>query len=824
MIKQNMMRPIFLKAGLSLTAMIFASAHAIAQDTDESALDALDNAPKPVVARVEPAGSVELRDAIRRIAQRPTDAYALTDAGYASLKLGDADAAYNFLIKAAALQPADSRIKAGLGAAQVRRENPFEALRLFDEAIKMGANERSIAFERALAYDLLGNFERAQQDYQLARTYQNNDEIAIRQAMSLSLAGRSADADAMLGPLIQKNMSEAWRARAFMLAARGNNNEASRITAGFLTPLEAQRLDGYLRQMPRLTAAQQAAALHFGHFPVGSNIGKDTPEIAKIAAANPRPPKGDERLVPTGQPLGGKTDGKPKKLSSAERRAQKEAEKAAKNAAKNPVKTGVTTASAQEAIERAARAKPAIITSKALPEPEAARPAVKIALPFPPAPPPVIKAAVEPPKPVVPSPAISVPASVKTEPATAAELPAIKTAPIQTATTVQTAAAAQNTPIVQTPTVIGTSVPPGPVATSNPVTAPVIAETDTKIVPVKVASTDPVETPTPKTNEPTPAMVSLDEKPVSVAPAPAANIETAAIKTAEAGNIAPDVPVKIAEAKPVMDTPPVKQINIPAEPQAAKPAIASLPTSANLPQGPQPDGSVVTQSAPAIGGVQPATAAPVIPEPVAPKPDVTAPSIDVASVQTPPVIVEETPKVIEPTPFEATPVETPTVAEVPVVAETPVEAPAPAFDLGNIVESIEIPESEQKRDVVPVDLKSIKAKPKTDAALNDGKDVKGKVDPKKSTSLSRIWVQVATGSDISGLAYDYRRLAKKYGILFNNVSGWTAEWGRSRRLLVGPFADMKAAKKWEADYRKGGGDGFIWQSEKGAEVDPIKAK
>ena len=78
---------------------------------------------------------------------------------------------------------------AGLATATVRTENPFEALRLFDDAIRLGISERSIAADRALAFDLLGNFGRAQQDYQLARTVSNSDDLIVKQAISASLGG-----------------------------------------------------------------------------------------------------------------------------------------------------------------------------------------------------------------------------------------------------------------------------------------------------------------------------------------------------------------------------------------------------------------------------------------------------------------------------------------------------------------------------------------------------------------------------------------------------------------------------------------------------------
>ena len=53
-------------------------------------------------------------------------------------------------------------------------------------------------------------------------------------------------------------------------------------------------------------------------------------------------------------------------------------------------------------------------------------------------------------------------------------------------------------------------------------------------------------------------------------------------------------------------------------------------------------------------------------------------------------------------------------------------------------------------------------------------------------------------------------------------AGATTEWGKTRRLLVGPFKDKKAAQDWLASYKKAGGDGFLFNSEAGQDVDPIK--
>ena len=302
-----------------------------AQAVDESALEALDQQTPAVVPNiVEPAGAVELRDAMRRISFSPSDADALADAGNASLLLGDANAALNFFTRANAIRPNNSRIVSGLAIATVRTENPFEALRLFDDAVRLGASERSIAADRALAFDLLGNFGRAQQDYQLARTVASSDDIIIRQAVSLSLAGQKEQADAMLLPLLQRNSPTAWRARAFMLAARGDLRESNKVAQGFMDAPSAQKMERFFRLMPNLTGAQQAAAIHLGHFPTSQSVGRDSEQVRRVAATAQQPAVGpaQNRLIPSGAPLGtkptaardAKSEAKPQ--SRPDRRAQ----------------------------------------------------------------------------------------------------------------------------------------------------------------------------------------------------------------------------------------------------------------------------------------------------------------------------------------------------------------------------------------------------------------------------------------------------------------------------------------------------------------------
>ena len=78
----------------------------------------------------------------------------------------------------------------------------------------------------------------------------------------------------------------------------------------------AQRITPYLEFMPRLTAAQQAAAANLGIFPRAADIGRDSPallayqrdNLGVMPVTSRLVVKGgallDDRLAPTGKPLG----------------------------------------------------------------------------------------------------------------------------------------------------------------------------------------------------------------------------------------------------------------------------------------------------------------------------------------------------------------------------------------------------------------------------------------------------------------------------------------------------------------------------------------
>jgi len=269
----------------------------------------------------------------------------------------------------------------------------------------------------------------------------------------------------------------------------------------------------------------------------------------------------------------------------------------------------------------------------------------------------------------------------------------------------------------------------------------------------------------------------------------------------------------------------------PAPTQAPKTAVAPTPAPAPArvtpPTSPAP-GPVLASASP-----PPATPAP---SPIAPASAAPAP------IGTNPV---QSPQPVGPgfsiADIGARPPVPASAAPPPAVASTgAISAEAPLASLAAIASSIEIPaeELEQADNAISADtlakLRDDKRRADAAEAAKREKDdaaakAKAEVDAKakaeaaeKKANPARIWVQIATGANARALATDFGKFAKKSPAVFKGKSGGTTEWGKTRRLLVGPFKDRKAAQDWLADYKKAGGDGFLFNSEAGQDVDPLK--
>lgn len=288
--------------GLPALAILWSFAPtAVAQAAGGSAYqrEVVQPLPSPAVA--------QLNSALHRLAADVHDVSALVDAGAASLKLDDIDAAIGFFSRAAELAPDNPHAKAGLGAAFVRSENPYDALLLFEEAERAGALPATLAGDRGFAHDLVGDNAGAQAFYREALALGPDAEVRRRLALSLAITGQLDEAEETLLPLLKEGDLAAFRMRAFVLAIHGRTKEAMKIVESVMPEQLADEIGPYLRYMPRLTPAQQVAAASFGHFPPAGEIGEDDPRIARYASN-----KGsrndirnvDAALIPAGQALG----------------------------------------------------------------------------------------------------------------------------------------------------------------------------------------------------------------------------------------------------------------------------------------------------------------------------------------------------------------------------------------------------------------------------------------------------------------------------------------------------------------------------------------
>ncbi|MBJ7378868.1 SPOR domain-containing protein, partial [Sphingobium sp.] len=181
-------------------------------------------------------------------------------------------------------------------------------------------------------------------------------------------------------------------------------------------------------------------------------------------------------------------------------------------------------------------------------------------------------------------------------------------------------------------------------------------------------------------------------------------------------------------------------------------------------------------------------------------------------------------------------------------AAPPPSAPQPDPEatrtLADIIRAIDVPEAERQSSVAAVDLSEIaaiqaarraerqatakaaadKAKKEAAAKAKADVDAKAKKDAEEKKRLadnpSRNWLQVGVGQSKSALGFTMNNLRKKYTIL-SRQDGWSAGWGRTNRLLVGPFASFARAKELEASLKADGADAFAWKSEAGEVVEKL---
>lgn len=295
------------------------------------------------VQAMRPSSAENLNNHLARLASNPRDVTALIGAGEAALDMDDARAAAGFFARADTLAPNNGKVKAGLGRVMLKNQNPAEALRLFDQATRLGFPEATLLSDRGLAKDMTGDQAGAQRDYQAALQRTPDDvELTHRYAASLGISGQVDAAERVLKPLLYKSDRAAWRYRAFILAMNNRQADARKIAEQTMPSQLATAILPYMQKMPYLTAAQKAAAVHFGHFPanVGSTVAAITPTPPAFAAATPAAPPASQPAAGAPPPArSAQQDRRSRRTETATRLAQAEAPARNAPAPSQPVPT-----------------------------------------------------------------------------------------------------------------------------------------------------------------------------------------------------------------------------------------------------------------------------------------------------------------------------------------------------------------------------------------------------------------------------------------------------------------------------------------------------
>ena len=225
--------------------------------------------------------SAALARHVRTLASRPSDFGALVGAGKAALEIGDVQAAAGFFARADEVSPRSPLPQVGMGAVSVANGEARAAMLYFNRALQLGAPLSTVASERGLAYDLLGQQGEAQADYRAALNGPDATEARRRLALSLAISGDKAAALQALAPLSARGDAGAGRVRAFVLALTGDSRGAM-IAIDAAMPGSWSRVSPFLQRLPSLQPGEKAAAVNLGIFPDSSS-----PALASNAVSSP---------------------------------------------------------------------------------------------------------------------------------------------------------------------------------------------------------------------------------------------------------------------------------------------------------------------------------------------------------------------------------------------------------------------------------------------------------------------------------------------------------------------------------------------------------
>lgn len=155
------------------------------------------------------------------------------------------------------------------------------------------------------------------------------------------------------------------------------------------------------------------------------------------------------------------------------------------------------------------------------------------------------------------------------------------------------------------------------------------------------------------------------------------------------------------------------------------------------------------------------------------------------------------------------------------VADAFADLGAPSADAQVSGDAVDISRIAVKREGAPALSAAPSAAPVAKLAEKKAEKPKPKTAP-KPVHPSRVWVQVATGRKVDALAFDWKRIAKEADKPAAPYKPHTARWGQTNRLVIGPVASRDKAEALVRELKKKGLDVFLWLSDEGEQVQPLK--
>ncbi len=108
------------------------------------------------------------------------------------------------------------------------------------------------------------------------------------------------------------------------------------------------------------------------------------------------------------------------------------------------------------------------------------------------------------------------------------------------------------------------------------------------------------------------------------------------------------------------------------------------------------------------------------------------------------------------------------------------------------------------------------------AAIEVPREAAPEPEPAEPAHPRRIWVQLATGSDVEALSFDWRRFSRRAPELLGDFEPHVTPWGQANRLLAGPLENAAAARRLVNELANKGIETFTFTSPEGTEIKELK--